>query len=1268
MPSQERLSGREAVCFTAGIKGAAFSAGVIHAYLAADRPAPKVAAGISTGALSAAALERCYRELKAGGSPPDREVRRWAWFRRYLNAITWEPLDFLWKAIPDPVDFFADKPPVSDLSASALPEELAKEEAEARRNYYRLVKLGLWLAGLRITVRDVSRTLVARVRFKEHYGYPRVQRVRFYAGFLWILAKVFLHLCFSPQFTVERQNWTGFKRFPRPLFGWAAWGASVGLCGVALGLILRVLVPGLAWLRSGFDLRWLSQVLSFFDIGRALSQLLLLLSEITPSFIRSLARYDGWLSFGSLGVFVLAVGALFRYRGGAVRHLLTELGVVRGALHRYTLHRKLFELFRTDPEDQRGPVVGNPDNPDKSGLIPSSMHLLMVAAPLQKIPELSNQQLWAGPGTPIVQALLGALAVPGVFPPLQLTKPDEMRQWLSAKSMQHPPERLDLIDGAAVRQNPLPALFAWLDDHPSVANELCGIHSSDFGIHLVYNVPTEAYEPEGGKKPPERVDIVAAALASMELSRRRDTKLECRQTNFISEIELWARTMEKAQPRFAARAGADESESSAPANQTTTGDAAVRSYTAFPIFADEIAPDTDMVFKNYLAPDREDLLKSVACGCRRSLETLYRDSLKIMADSHHSGAASNNGHERNSIDCADLLMYVAGARGDFIKKEAPGLREVCAACRKKLAYRPVRDDSIKDLPAQPFQHLNAKKARTVFVASGGVFRGAFHIGVIAAMQATGIRPNLVVGASVGSLMGGALGAISKLGGPAGWRLLGQLCFTFLHVDRKVALTKTLKNAAKQVGVRTRNINLSPAQLRRMVRRGTRSDPGYVAAGAPPALIDAISTAFLIPLEETREIASQFVAGHITRAINEFLRSVRKETLRRLDIESALMGTSLLENAARTLLGHGNAGIDLESEQPYHDDRHPEQSVSFFCTTSDLNRRRPLVLPRDSDTSLAYDFVKAGLSSSAFPVVFSPRQEAEVLPGRGATDVLFSDGGMFDNLPFIPAIELLGSVQKQWRPRLNETSYHSLQRRQSQPDLFIAAALESTGGDSGEVEDVLEIYRRAACLNVNIKLDSFRTTSDRVDRQLDYLLAVSAGKELPQGLPDFMDKAVPAAVLKIVPTDRDHLNRTFAFCSAFGLRRDVVSTSIADGCFQTLDSLTPVQTAKDPLLQRTVEAMQRDGRIRSVEPSTAKRPKTDGTHCPFFQVNGESFPCPFVVAADSYQGGDRQPASSELRGIYKACTHDHAHRVHWNSAKQTPRARAATASASISDRQ
>lgn len=116
------------MCFTAGPKGAAFGAGVVHAWLASDRLPPLVAAGISTGAVTAAAMRTAFQKLESAEESRLEEAR-WAWFRRYLDAVTVSPLDFIWKSVPDPVDFFADKPPVQDLSTDLLPEPLKFQAA-----------------------------------------------------------------------------------------------------------------------------------------------------------------------------------------------------------------------------------------------------------------------------------------------------------------------------------------------------------------------------------------------------------------------------------------------------------------------------------------------------------------------------------------------------------------------------------------------------------------------------------------------------------------------------------------------------------------------------------------------------------------------------------------------------------------------------------------------------------------------------------------------------------------------------------------------------------------------------------------------------------------------------------------------------------------------------------------------------------------------------------------------------------------------------------
>ena len=64
------------------------------------------------------------------------------------------------------------------------------------------------------------------------------------------------------------------------------------------------------------------------------------------------------------------------------------------------------------------------------------------------------------------------------------------------------------------------------------------------------------------------------------------------------------------------------------------------------------------------------------------------------------------------------------------------------------------------------------------------------------MYQTQLYPDLVVGASVGTLMGGALCRITAGSPTNALQALSDLAALFLHVDEKVSLTFTLKSAAK----------------------------------------------------------------------------------------------------------------------------------------------------------------------------------------------------------------------------------------------------------------------------------------------------------------------------------------------------------------------------------------------------------------------------------------------------------------------------------------
>jgi len=945
-----------------------------------------------------------------------------------------------------------------------------------------------------------------------------------------------------------------------------------------------------------------------------------------------------WPLFRAAGILLpatwIAVAAAFFFPpfGRAISaRLLHWLGLRNSFINDFHVRWKLIQLFDPKLENRT--------------LEDTCLPLVLVAAPLQTIERrggpLPASQLWAGRQTPLVEALRAAIAVPPLFAPVHLKNKEEIRWWLAPTrtpaGMRVSRRALDLVDGAKIRQNPIPALFSYLDQHPELAERLAQNNDErNRAIHVVYRVPIAGRSDLQGTLPEEKSNIVDVGMASLRLSARRDTQMEVLQTNFISRLESLIRPPQS------------PSSPAAPKKRV------------FPIFADEIAPQTDLDFKNPLNPSREEILTAVAAGCRCTLETLYKNVL------------GGPGQTGSDVPCDSLFVSISPQMRLPYLQPYPGLPEVCERCTRKLTppaaapsvstARVSAEVSLGDAVAfaRDFPNLTGVEPRIVFVASGGVFRGSFHIGMLAALAHCGVRPDLIVGTSVGTLMGGALAAMCSATGYAD--NLRRLVNAFLHVDEQVALTRTIKGAARELGLRGRDVNLTPRQVRRMILRGARSDPGFAIAGAPAALIDAISTLFMIPQNRTRAIASSFVAGYVTRATANFLRELRRETLGRLDIEQAVIGTSLLESLARDLLLDPRSQ-DPSIRQPY---AHNGRRIAFFGTTTDLGQQRPLLLGGEGLLpGRPFDIVEAALSSSAFPAVFAPRRQCTVFPGAGRVDVRFADGGMFDNLPFFPAIEILSWAQRGYRADAGRglAARDFLQKRYNRPDLFIAGALnvlpESGDEGRGPFDTLASITRRASSLEHNVKIRSFESACEKIHEQVERFLHSNYPPAMAASQTDlhFVDHVVDAAVLPVFPSSLRHLNGTFAFCASTGLNKERVLLSIANGCFQTLLSLAiPKQQAgASSLTTKAVRELRKLGRI----PVLQRRERSDRApagHCPFFLTGPSgappaSFECPFVQAARQRLANDkndpaareREKQNREMREVYGVCCSDRTHR-------------------------
>lgn len=1148
----ERTGAEEAVCFTAGPRGAVFALGTIHAWLAADRLPPKVVAGISVGALSAAAFQKAFRELEslpADAAQDDRERARWRWFRTYLDAVSGTSLGVLWKAFPDPVDFFADQPPVRDFSR---PAALKDEEREARLHYYRLTKLGIWLGGVPIRVSTIFRYITHYVRARENYAGGALQ----WLPMLWqgtkAGAQLLLYVAFKPLFIskwrfrdeedpASARAWDSWSF--RPLLGWKTWLAAVS----QIASLLISLAAAFRWYTHRGMVPVLGTLLPFAVTAW--------IAWIIISGFREL------LSFKPLSGRNQALGI----------SMLRALDIEKGLLSDYELHKWLLELFGVT-----GPGAAATDGP-----VPTDpIDLVIVAASLQGILRHDGSgcrfEAVATAGREnLVDALRAALAVPGLFAPFE-AKPEN---WGTSADQVMGENMLHLVDGSVFRQNPLPRLLSWLGQPGRPAVDT---------VRLIYNVPIE---PRQHPVRRESVNIFQAAAESQRLERRRDTRQQARQVNFMSRLG-WATGTAK----------------------TSEGRAFVT------LEVTEVAPEDDISFDNFIAPTRQESRKHAAAGCRRTLEEIYGPA-QVLAGVRESS-------------CRAFLVSIAPGRNDALEAGIPGLPEICAECTGHLNFRSLHPAGMPDPGVersfgtlsrtedvnlhslnQGYERLDGSRPAIVVLASGGVFRGATHIGFIAALVAAGVKADLVVGASVGALMGTVICAVADMTEDNQRRRVRELAGLFMHVDERAALTRQLKNALKQLGIRGRRIMLSPASVKRTLRRGTVSNPGFAATGAPPALIDAISQMFLIPHLETASIASQFVAGHFSVAIKRFWDQVQIETLPKLGIEHAAMGTSLLGPEARKLMmpATGDNGEWQGRTQPYNYSR-------FFCTTSDINRGAAMLLGRDTlRLTGSYDFLEACLSSSAFPVVFAARPESAVLPGTGRTDVLFADGGMFDNLPFFPATEVLTQVQYE-RTRnfiTPEEVVNDLRSRNQHRHLIIAAALDAApeAGYDSEHANINRIHKRAEALSTQVKSEEFARAARIVASQVSAFLAGDpcAALRANPGAATILNETVLADVMRVEPSDAEHINPTYAFCRTMGLREERLRKSIANGCFRTLLTMG---REPHPLL-----------------PVIKAGPQVDLTSgkCAHFLRDGTSIHCPFA--------GD-----AETQGVYRECSRDKLHLV------------------------
>jgi predicted acylesterase/phospholipase RssA len=505
------------------------------------------------------------------------------------------------------------------------------------------------------------------------------------------------------------------------------------------------------------------------------------------------------------------------------------------------------------------------------------------------------------------------------------------------------------------------------------------------------------------------------------------------------------------------------------------------------------------------------------------------DQSLLLAD--WSSTAPSWPHERQPSEPA------APPNKSFQRPESSHRVKVREAWERYAATKP---------PWPPSRKLGARntvcgRARPTIslLFSGGVFRGVYQLGVLNGLHELGVKPDLVAGASVGSITGAMIGEAFSLRSSAERHArIARLTGVYLAIDRLI-LTDRFADFV-------RNLTLRAAEARFSIRHADRVFRKY----DHPTLIDfdrtlrrvvaGIERLFYIGPYQLNELIRAFRARDAEK-LPQLLESSVQRFLERMQItDEALGAEALRELVDYYVVGTKGPGSDHPIGVTL-DELRVQNNLIFLATATNLTRGRLEVLgeaPASAGT-IAPILTESLLASSAFPGVFRPRWSWELTPGAAQVHQ-FIDGGVMDNLP----VDAIASVLHR------AASVNLVAAQPSTPHLIIGASLEVRAPAYALAftrerlrRNWIALRARAAQLRYNTKLDTYQYA----ERALREIRAFAQAKH-----PDDDNVRNSALVgLTLVAIKPDWLCGTFAFHPMLGFRRARQAASIAHGCATTL---------------------------------------------------------------------------------------------------------------------
>ncbi len=746
----------------------------------------------------------------------------------------------------------------------------------------------------------------------------------------------------------------------------------------------------------------------------------------------------------------------------------------------------------------------------------------------------------------LVDGLMAAFAVVPLFPP----------QILGGRLY---------VDGSNVANIPTRALLSMLRNR---------INPKSRGVHIYSVVPLPFSRPNLFSKDKQSLclSLWDTVMKALFLQRFRDAVLERRLTEVYTHI-IPRELDKKSNYTITVGSGTD-------ARQFFRG-------WVTPVELEEPVSLNARVLTAGKEERHKAILETVADGCRASLETMIRldtdESIpcRLAVRRHLMRQQKEAGLTRAIVE---LKLPGAGTHG-------PGLKEVCEHCTL------YRDDSKRsrpqtldlgrleierpswpherssvdpedaDVPADPPKHSDdpeydpiaspknwprrgRDKPTISMLLSGGVFRGVYQMGVLNALNLLNLRPDVIGGASVGSITAGMITKVFSDDSGGRQKQIARLAAIYLGIDRLI-LTDRFADFVRNLTIRAAATKFSISEADDVFRKYDFPSPDGYNKSARDVIAGIERLLYVNPYQLNALVSA--VRNGDYKTVFRLLRTLTQQWLDKMGVGEEVLGADALDTLIRHfVIPDGPADGIIPASFGAFDD----ESIHLLATTTNVTRGELEILGGVDPEHGAHEsgaLLEGLLASSAFPGVFRPRLSYDLRPGT-SDEHQYIDGGVMDNFPIDAVIQFLLSAQTHpgKKPRILSGF-----EGEANPHLIFAASLQVNTPKYRHPDQWQALLRnwpallaRTKELGYNTKLDTYEA-AERHLRSIYTKICADAEKDGRPLTKESLEIDLKPLNIEVVTVKPEWLCGTFAFHPMLGFRRRSQAMSIAHGCASTL---------------------------------------------------------------------------------------------------------------------